>query len=206
MPSSLPANDHRVAMQSSTCYHRWGRPIFKILSANDHRVFWVRSCHFIYSDSVYHRTDASSIALEILRAKFDFGASLQFGRRPTVLPYPEGRRLEANHIHFRGRTLHQPTDVGLAMGNGHRMAMQSTRHHFRRRSIFLKILHCMNLSKSRMAMQSRPGYAERQYAPSLVSTRVSVLGVGPTPSPLTCFQSTGALAHESFSCCMHGAR
>jgi hypothetical protein len=42
---------------------------------------------------------------------------MQFDRRPMALPYPYGRRLEADHIHFSGRSPHQPTDVGLTMGN-----------------------------------------------------------------------------------------
>jgi hypothetical protein len=33
-----------------------------------------------------------------------------------VLSYGQERRLEANHIHFCGRSLHQPANVGLAMG------------------------------------------------------------------------------------------
>jgi hypothetical protein len=36
--------------------------------------------------------------------------------RPTALPYPQGRRLEANHIPFNEHSFHQPTDIGLALG------------------------------------------------------------------------------------------
>jgi hypothetical protein len=49
--------------------------------------------------------------------KSDAGALMQFDRRPMALPYPYGRRLQADYIHFCGRSLHQPTDVGLTMGN-----------------------------------------------------------------------------------------
>ncbi len=69
------------------------------------------------SDSVHSCTETVFIFQEILRAKSDAGALMQFDRRPMALPYPYGRRLEADHIHFCGRSLHQPTDVGLTMGN-----------------------------------------------------------------------------------------
>jgi hypothetical protein len=79
--------------------------------------FWVRSCLYVKSDSVHICTETFFIFQEILRARSDFGALMQFDRRPMALPYPYGRRLEADHIHFSGRSLHQPTDVGLTMGN-----------------------------------------------------------------------------------------
>jgi hypothetical protein len=79
--------------------------------------FWVRSCLYVKSDSVHSCTETFSIFQEILRARSDAGASMQFDRRLMALPYPYGRRLEADHIHFSGRSPHQPTDVGLTMGN-----------------------------------------------------------------------------------------
>jgi hypothetical protein len=85
---------------------------------SDHdQIFWVRSCLYVKSDSVHIFTEASSIALEILRANADSGASLQFDCRPMALPYPYWRRLEADYIHFCGRSLHQPIDVRLTTGN-----------------------------------------------------------------------------------------
>jgi hypothetical protein len=59
----------------------------------------------MYSDSVYDCPETSLIILEIMRAKSDCSASLQFDRRPMVLPYERERRLEANHIHFCGGSL-----------------------------------------------------------------------------------------------------
>jgi hypothetical protein len=41
---------------------------------------------YVHSDSVHICTETSSIALGILRAKSDSGASLQFDRRPMALP------------------------------------------------------------------------------------------------------------------------
>jgi hypothetical protein len=83
----------------------------------DWLVFWVRSRLSVQSDSVHSCTETVSIFQEILRAKSDSSASMQFDRRPMALPYPYGRRLEADHIHFSGRSPHQRTDVGLTMGN-----------------------------------------------------------------------------------------
>jgi hypothetical protein len=50
-------------------------------------VFWVGSCFYMYSDSARICRETSSIAWEILRAKSNAGASLQFDRRPMALPY-----------------------------------------------------------------------------------------------------------------------
>jgi hypothetical protein len=57
--------------------------------------FWVRSCLSVKSDSVPICTETFSIFQEILRAKSDAGASMQFDRRPMALQYPYGRRFEA---------------------------------------------------------------------------------------------------------------
>jgi hypothetical protein len=71
--------------------------------------FGVRSCLYVKSDPVPICTETLSIIQEILRAKSDAGALMQFDRRPMALPYPDGRRLEADHrartneIGFRGR-------------------------------------------------------------------------------------------------------
>jgi hypothetical protein len=81
------------------------------------RIFLVRSFLYVKLDSLHICTETVFIFQEILRAKSDFGASLQLDCRPMALPYSYGRRLEADHIHFSGRSLHQPTDVGLTMGN-----------------------------------------------------------------------------------------
>jgi hypothetical protein len=58
--------------------------------------FWVRSCLYVKSDSVHICTETFFIFQEILRAKSDFGASMQFDRRPMALPYLYGRRLEGD--------------------------------------------------------------------------------------------------------------
>jgi hypothetical protein len=57
------------------------------------RFLKVRSCLFVKSDSVHFCTETFSIFQEILRAKPDAGASMQFDRRPMAFPYPYGRRL-----------------------------------------------------------------------------------------------------------------
>jgi hypothetical protein len=59
--------------------------------------FWGGSRHSVKSDSVHICTETVFIFQEILRAKSDFGASMQFDRRPMALPYPYGRRLEVAH-------------------------------------------------------------------------------------------------------------
>jgi hypothetical protein len=46
------------------------------------------------SDGGHTCTETSFIMQEILRAKSDSSASLQFDRSPMTLPYPHGRRLE----------------------------------------------------------------------------------------------------------------
>jgi hypothetical protein len=56
--------------------------------------FWVRSCLAVHLDSVHICTETSSIALEILRAKSDAGALLQFDCRPVALPYSPERWLK----------------------------------------------------------------------------------------------------------------
>jgi hypothetical protein len=48
----------------------------------------------VKSDSVPICTETFFIFQEILRAKSDAGASMQFDRRPMALPYPYGRRLK----------------------------------------------------------------------------------------------------------------
>jgi hypothetical protein len=50
-------------------------------------VFLVTSCHSVKSDAVHSCTETFFIYQEILRAKSDSGASLQFDRRPMALPY-----------------------------------------------------------------------------------------------------------------------
>jgi hypothetical protein len=57
-------------------------------------IFWARSCLYVKSDSVHICTETFFIFQEILRAKSDCAASMQFDRRPMALPYPYGRRLE----------------------------------------------------------------------------------------------------------------
>jgi hypothetical protein len=47
-----------------------------------------RSGLYVKSDSVHDCTEKVSIFQEILRAKSDSGASMQFDRRPMALPYP----------------------------------------------------------------------------------------------------------------------
>jgi hypothetical protein len=79
--------------------------------------FLGRYCLYVKLDSVNICTETFFIFQEILRATSDTGASMQFDRRPMALPYPYGRRLEADHIHFSGRSLHQPTDVRPTTGN-----------------------------------------------------------------------------------------
>ncbi len=59
----------------------------------------VRSCLYVKSDSVHICTETVFIFQEILRAKSDFGALMQFDRRPMALPYPYGRRLEDQQPH-----------------------------------------------------------------------------------------------------------
>jgi hypothetical protein len=59
--------------------------------------FWVRSCLYVKSDSVHTCAETFFIFQEILRAKSDAGASMQFDRRPMALPYPYGRRLEESN-------------------------------------------------------------------------------------------------------------
>jgi hypothetical protein len=66
-------------------------------------------CTYLYRD-IFHLSGDPA-------CKSDAGASMQFDRRPMALPYPYRRRLEADHIHFCGRSLHQPTDVRLTTGN-----------------------------------------------------------------------------------------
>jgi hypothetical protein len=80
-------------------------------------LFLVRSCLYVKSDSVHNCTETVFIFQEILRAKSDFGALMQFDRRPMALPYLYGRRLEADYIYFIGCSPHQPTDIGLTTGS-----------------------------------------------------------------------------------------
>jgi hypothetical protein len=74
-------------------------------------IFLVRSFLSVKSDSVHSCTETVFIFQEILRAKSDAGASMQFDRRPMALPYPYGRRLEAKTSDERricGRNLALP--------------------------------------------------------------------------------------------------
>ncbi len=63
-------------------------------------------CTYLYRNSFHHSG--------VPACQVCFGCG---DRRPMALPYPYGRRLEADHIHFSGRSPHQPTDVGLTTRN-----------------------------------------------------------------------------------------
>jgi hypothetical protein len=62
-------------------------------------------------------TETSFITQGISRAKSASITSRHYKQSPMALPYPERCRLEASPIHFCERSLHQPTDIGLRMGN-----------------------------------------------------------------------------------------
>jgi hypothetical protein len=90
------------------------------LNSDDVKVDFFRMgfCLDVHSETVHICTETSSIAWEILRAQSDSSTSLQFDRRPMALPYGRERRLEANQIHFSGRSFHhQLTNIGLMMEN-----------------------------------------------------------------------------------------
>jgi hypothetical protein len=76
-------------------------------------IFEERSCLSVSLDSRHHCTETDRITLEIPRAASDVRHRI---RRTMALPYSQERRLEAMHIRFCGRSLYQPTDIGLVVG------------------------------------------------------------------------------------------